>query len=682
MTPPAMRKLVLLPCLLASVVAFDAPTVAAQDASTVRLTLLSQTPWNSSYEEDGRELVIRLRAENFGAEPLDELSIGVALFGRLISRTALDEALITDPGFPLVATTYPREGAVVPGEPRDFEVTFPLGSGIDPVQSGVYPLKIDLRSGSTSLAAIRTPVVFLVRQPEEPLRLSWTFVLDHPIAFGPDGVFTSTSLEQRLGPDGRLSSQIRALRLLATRPPQPAVDLVVSPMLLRQLVMMRNGYEVMVAGEMREVEAGQGGAALAAGALEDLQTIAAAPNVSLSAMPFSSPELPSLLAGGLGRDLNAQLEQGREVVSTLLERSPLPRILRPPGGAIDEATIRELRAAGVSTVIAGPAAVEMEPHPQGFAGPPTAKLGHDGEMSAIVPDAAIAALLESFVATRDPVRAAQVVVGALASIWQEQPGLLRGLSLVVSEDAGLPSRFFVPFTRAVATAPWITPMASAEFTTTFEPAEPSVLTPTTPTLFEFTYVNELRQARRRVSTYREILLETSDEPDRLDATLLLAESRHFLSDPAGGRAFIADVNAAVSDVFRSVTIDAADIITLTSSSGSGIPVTVRNGNETALQVRLELSSETALLGAPPPAHDLELRASEARTVTFRVNLGSAGRFPAQLRVLAPGGHPLGKATEITIRSTVLNRIALTITIAAALVLLALWARRFIPRRTS
>jgi hypothetical protein len=34
-----------------------------------------------------------------------------------------------------------------------------------------------------------------------------------------------------------------------------------------------------------------------------------------------------------------------------------------------------------------------------------------------------------------------------------------------------------------------------------------------------------------------------------------------------------------------------------------------------------------------------------------------------------------------IRSTVYNRIALVITIAAALVLLALWARRFIPRRT-
>jgi hypothetical protein len=35
-----------------------------------------------------------------------------------------------------------------------------------------------------------------------------------------------------------------------------------------------------------------------------------------------------------------------------------------------------------------------------------------------------------------------------------------------------------------------------------------------------------------------------------------------------------------------------------------------------------------------------------------------------------------------VRSTVYNRIALLITIAAAFVLLGLWARRFLPRRTS
>jgi Family of unknown function (DUF6049) len=680
MAPPAMRKLLLLLSFLFAGAILDMPVVAAQETTEIRLTLLSQTPWNSSYEEDGRELVIRFRAENTGAEPLDELSIGVSLFGRLISRTALEESLVADPGFPLAAATYPREGAIVPNEPREFEVAFSLESGIDPDHSGVYPVKIDLRSGVTSLAAIRTPVVFLVRPPETPLGVSWTFVLDHPIEFGPDGVFTSTSLEARLARGGILRSQIRSLRALATRPPQPAVDVAVSPMLLRQLAMMRDGYEVMVAGQVRRVRAGEGGALLADRALEQLQAIAAAPNVGVSALPFSGPELPSLLAGGLARDLTAQLARGREVVSALLETIPSSRVLRPPGGAIDDATIRELAAAGVSTVIVEPTTVEMEPQPQGFAGLPTATVGDDGGIRAIVPDAAVAALLESSEAPSDPVHAAQVVVGALASIWQEQPGLLRGLALVVPEDATLPGRFYVPFTRAIASAPWLAPMHAEDLTTAIEPGEQSVLTPMSPQEFELTYVGELRQARRRISALRDILAGDSDQPERLDATLLLAESRQFLSDQVEGMAFIGDVHEAVSAVFRSVTIDTVDKFTLTSSTGSGIPVTVRNGANIALRLRVQLASPF-LLGTPPE-QELRLAPSEERTVTFHVNARSAGSFEATLRVLAPGGRPIGKRVEITIRSTVLNRIALLITIGAALVLLGLWARRFIPRRTS
>ena len=680
MTRPAMRKLVLLLSLLSLGVVLDMPVVAAQQTTSIGLTLLSQTPWNSSYEDDGRELLIRFRAENFGDESIQELSIGVTLFGRLISRTELEEALISDPALALDLETYAREGSIDPRATRDFEVPFALDAGgIDPVLSGVYPLKIELRSGTTSIGAIRTPVVFLVRRPETPLRLSWTFVLDHPIEFGPDGVFTSTSLEQGLAPRGALSSQIRALRALATRPPQPVVDVAVSPMLLRQLAMMREGYKVIVAGEIRRVEAGDDGAGDAGDALADLQEIAAAPNVRLSALPFSAPELPSLLAGGLGHDLPEQLERGRDVVSTILETTPVPGVLRPPDSAIDDATIRELAAAGISTVIVGPETVEAEPQPQGFAGPPTATLGDDGEIHAVVPDPAVAALLESSDATDDPVRDAQIVVGALASIWQEQPGLLRGLALVVPEDATLPGRFYLPFTRAIASAPWLTATHAEELTTTFAPAEPSALKPTVPSSFDLTYVDELRQARRRIRTFRDVIVGESDEPDRLESTLLLAESRQFLSDPGGGLAFIADVHDSVSAVFRSVTIDTVDNITLTSSTGSGIPVTVRNSSETPMRIRVQLASPFLLTA---PEQDLELRPREAQTVTFRVNARSTGSFEAKLRMLAPGGRPIGRAVEITIRSTVLNRIALLITIAAALVLLGLWARRFIPRRRS
>jgi hypothetical protein len=677
MARPTMRRVIFLLAFLA--VAVPTLPVAAQETPSVRLVLLAQTPWNSSYEEDGRELFVRFRAENLGATSLEELSIGVTLYGRLISRTAFEESLISDPAVALDVETYAREGSLGPRESRPFELTFPLDSGgIDPDDSGVYPLKIDLRSGPASLAAIRTPVVFLVRQPDTPLQLSSTFVLHHPIEFGPDGVFTSTSLEESLLPGGVLAEQIRALRMLATRPAQRAVDVAVSPVLLRQLGMMRDGYEVALAIGTREVEAGRGGAELAAQALADLRAIVAAPNVEVTALPFSAPELPSLVAGGLGRDLVVQLERGREVVSEMLGTAPLPGILRPPGDAIDDATLRELSSAGVSTLVAGPSTVEATPQPLGFAGPPTASLGDDGAIRAVVPDPSVAALLQSPVATGDPVRAAQIAIGELASIWQERPGERRGIAFVASEEGSLPAAFYVPFARAIAGAPWLTPMHAGEFATAFEPEEPSALTVTFPTRFTSSYVAELRQAKRRIKTYRSMLTSESEEPDRLETLLLLAESGQYLSDPGDGLALIARVHEAVSTVFDSVTVDTADEITLTSRTGSGIPVTVRNGADVPLRVHVTLESPFLRTS---PSTDLELRPSEARTVTFRVDARSTGRFEANLHVLAPAGRIIAKR-QLVIRSTVYNRIALVITIAAAMVLLALWARRFIPRRTS
>ncbi len=228
MVGPTMRRLLSLLGVLGALALL--PSVAlGQEPASVRLTLLSQTPWNSSFDPaHDRELLLSFRAENLGAAPLGELSIGVTLYGRVISRTAYESSLTADPPLVIQAQTLPREDALEPGQARDFTVVLTLDSpSIDPDDSGVYPLKVDLRSGLTSLAAIRTAVVFLVREPEIPLDLSWTLVLQHPIAFGPDGVFTSPALETALLPGGRLAAQIHALLELAADPSQPAVDVAI-----------------------------------------------------------------------------------------------------------------------------------------------------------------------------------------------------------------------------------------------------------------------------------------------------------------------------------------------------------------------------------------------------------------------------------------------------------------------
>jgi hypothetical protein len=673
-----MRRLspLVLVVVLVRLLALPAPTTGAQELPSVRLTLLSQTPWNSSYSAlHGSELELRFRAENLGTEPLGELAIGVTLYSRILSRSAYGASLLSDPAIVIDGETLSRVGTIEPGASRDFEVTLTLDSGIDTDQSGVYPLKVDLRSGTSSVAELRTPVIFLVRDPEVPLDLSWTFVLHHPITFAPDGTFTDPSLEVALEPGGRLHGEIRSLLALAADPGLAPVDVAVSPVLLTQLGRMRDGYVVVEGDGVRQVPPGVGGATLAARALLDLQSIAAAPNVRITALPFSTPELPSLYGGGLGRDADLQLEHGRAVVAEFLRTDPEPRVLRPPGAALDDTTLRNLPGAGITTLLVGPATVAPVAQPLGFAGPATTGLAA-GALSAIVPEPAADELLAANVVT-DPVRAAQVMLGDLATIWQEQPGEERGVAMVLGEDAPFSGPFFTPFALNVAGAPWLAPRGAVEFVAAYPPAVSQQLASPSFRRFATSYVTSLKQARRRVETLATMLPADSTSPERLDTMLLLAEARQFLAESDAGIEFIATVHRTVQDVMNSLILDTVPSVTLSSEQG-GIPVTVSNEAQEALSFSVRLKSESL---REQPSEDLELAPGESETVSLRAEMASTGQTLIDVQLLSPSGRVIGEET-IVVRSTGYNTVALLITIGAAIMMVAVWARRFLPRRTS
>lgn len=677
---PIMHRLVRILLASSTLLLLPLPRALAQEPSPVALRLSLQTPWNSP---DQTQLDLRFTAENTGAVPLDDLSIGLAVYGRVITRTQYEQSLVTDPSPAIIidAETLPREGEIAPGETRAFEVvldlTFP---GIDATQSGIYPLKLDLRNHGVPLAALRSPVIFLVRQPEVPLRLAWTFVLSEPIAFGPDGVFTSPALETSLRPGGRLAGELRALSALAEDPSAVPVDVVLSPVLLTQLARMRAGYTVIEDGQPRTVEQGKAGSALAADALAQLTRIAAAPGIELSAMPFSGPQLPSLVAGGLSRDLSVQLDRGNQVVASFLKVTPSPEILRPPRAAIDDATLGDLTARGVSVLLLDPGSVAATPDPLGFALPPVATVGPvDRPALAIVPDQSVAALLAQPFVADDPVRGAQAVLGELAIIWQERPSDLRGIAVTLPETLHLPGGFYTAFASDAATAPWLHPTRATEFAAAFPPAGvPSPLAAPSVARFSDAYVDELKQARRWIVADRSMIVDESTDPERFDTYLLLAESSDFLTNPTAGLAFIRAVLDELSAVFGAVRPDTGQVVTLTARTGSRIPVHVTNEGDRALRVKVQLVSQHL---QSSPSDTVVLQPSATQTLFFDVDLKTNGRFPVQIQVESPSGRVIGESTLI-VRSTRFNRIALIITIGAALVLLLAWARRFLPRRTS
>jgi hypothetical protein len=676
MTGP-MRRLGTLLVALLLLVPPSAPA-AAQETPSVRLTLVSQTPWNSL---DRRELTVRIRAVNTGTEPVGDLSIGLTLWEPVLSRTAFEDSLVADPTTAVVqAETFRREASIGGGEARDFELHMDLTSpGVSTTRSDVYPLKVDLRSGLTSVAALRIPVVFLVKRPVTPLDLAWTFVLHEPIGFSPDGVFRSPALERSLAPGGQLAGELAALVALALDPRPTPVDVAVSPVLLTQLLRMRDGYSVIERGETHEVSAGKGGAAAAATAIAQLRRIATSDEVELSALPFSAPRLAALAAGGLAHDLDAQLRRGRELVATALGRQPSISLLRPPDSSLDQASLEGLVARGVRTLLLDPTSVRPTPQPLGFAAPAVVSLEADtGTACGVVSDPSVEALLDSPIIGEDPVRAARAVLGELAVIWLEQPSRARSLAIVLPEGFTAPSAFFGPLVRAISHAPWLAPRSATDLAQDprFTPSEPSKLVPSSD-LFSRAYVDEIRADRRRLETYDPMLVRESAEPARLDGLILLAESGQFVGNEAPGRRFLGSVRDEIAHVFDAVHPDPDQTVTLTSSAGGSIPVRVTNANDFPVHVILRLVSPHLR----SPDIDGVLDPHATITLNFDVRLNTTGRFPVDVQVVSPSGRVVNEATLI-VRSTGFNRIALLITIAAAAVLLLLWARRFLPRRTS
>ena len=174
-------------------------------------------------------------------------------------------------------------------------------------------------------------------------------------------------------------------------------------------------------------------------------------------------------------------------------------ILRPPGAALDDPTLRGLAADGIRTLIVGPTTVDLPEQPLGFAGPPTTSLG-DGPLDGRSSPNRRATPSSDRWSSEDPVRAAQVLLGELATIWQEQPGETRGVALVFGEDAPLPGPFFPPIARSIATAPWLAPTVAGGFVATFPPTDASVLASPSFRRFPISYVASLKEARRRIET--------------------------------------------------------------------------------------------------------------------------------------------------------------------------------------
>jgi hypothetical protein len=538
-------------------------------------------------------------------------------------------------------------------------------------------MRIDLRSAGAQLAVVDTAVIFVVRTPEVPLLVQTTIELTAPPAFDPDGRLVDTSFEASIARAGSLSAQVAALDRLASGTQVSPIDLVIQPSLLDQLVRMADGYQ---RADGTEVEADTDGASNAAGVLAELRHAASSPLIHVTAMPFSAPTIPSLLASGLSADLAAQQATGRELVQSVMDVDPESAVARPPEGALDDAAVSALAALGASTILGDADTVERPPQPNEFAPPPTASLAVGGQtVDLVLPDTGTQALLAQPGFLDDPVRAAQATLGELATVWREQPvpSQPRGISVVL--PVGMPARFWGAFLGRLASAPFIRPVAATDLVAQVPPpAAPSVIASPAIERFSSTYVEAIKRSRRDLLALRSMLVEDTPLPDRLGLSLLYAESAVYLGNESAGTAWIDHVNLVTHDVFSRAVPDTSQVFTFLSETAS---IPLRMGDPGALPIRFTLQLRSNRFRFPDGDRQVVTLTEPNQIVTFQVTALAAGQGTIQVVLRAPSGRTI-QQTALTVRSRSVNRIALFVTGAAALVLIGLWSRRLFKRPTS
>jgi hypothetical protein len=646
------------------------------------IRLVSQTPWTTPEEP---MLRITLRITNGGGSTIIDPDVGWTLGPKVMSRVQYEAALDEGPVFPASAETVPVLADLSPGASKDVEIVIDTSEtgGIEQGDSGVYPLQLELRAGDQPIgAAVNTAAIHITQTPRSPVLLSWWTEVATPLAFGPDGRLIDRGFEEALRSRGGVVAQVEALTVMLRGRSDVPIDVIISPATLDQLRQAEDGYERSDGTSVPEDALAP---RMAAETLDRLREIAGSSEARLHAMPFAAPRLPALLSQGLRSHLEAQWQVGDETFEAALGEQPDPAVARPPGVAFDQASVDLLGARGVTTILGAADSVERPPQPNDYAPLPAATLTTTSgqSISLLLPDPGVQTLLQALPSDQrlreDPVLAAQVILGELATIWKEIPvppqDVVRGLALDLFPD--LPTGVWGQLMQRLATAPFLQPIPANKLVSKVKPRPlPATLEGPVPEGFTPAYGDALAATDARVTAFGTIVEEPATDTDRLRRSMFYAEASQYIGNEGSGRMWIEAVNGAIDRTFAGLRPDTARVLTFTSRSGT-IPLRMGDPGKRVLNVRVELASgRVEFLDGNMRSVRLD---QPNQVITFRVEVKAAGPSNINVLVISPNGAILSRSV-LLVRSTAVNPIALIITAGAGLVLVGLWSRRLFRRR--
>ncbi|HEV2778492.1 MAG TPA: DUF6049 family protein [Actinophytocola sp.] len=559
-------------------------------------------------------------------------------------------------------------------------------------EPGVYPLLVNVNGapefgGQARLAAVSVLLPALaipggptVSPPADPTRLAmlWPLIDDRPRLPADEGLADSVA------PGGRLHGLVNSVERAAAGAPDllDALCFAVDPDLLQNVITLArsNGR----------------GAPEAKTWIERVRALTA--DQCVVAVPFADADVVALSRAGAVDLAKLAVTSATIVGSELSPARPLPGVLWPVNGAIDQRTLLDLADTGTTTVLADPAHLR---HQQGkapylvgeSAGAGTRAVPIDTLVSSFLDDGPNALTgVTSQPATPAEERPVSVQNGLAALTFRAAFAGARGGTLLIAP----PRRWAAPASelgvlldtlRQVFAARLAEPQRLAQVVSGAPGGTASGLdygaqdssAEITPSATA--EVVRINNAQRDLARAMQVDDTTKVDPQTMVSPiqygLLRATSTAWRGQGDQADRAVAAVAGQLDALRGQVTVANPGRPLTLASGNSPIPVLISNALPVSVIVRISLGETPGLRPEPIPDVVIPARLSVNRYLPAEVT--RAGRFTIDVSLSTPGGTELGTPARLELSSTAYGAVTLILTGTAAAALFLLVGLRIYRR---
>lgn len=643
------------------------------------LTLLSQTP-SVTPAVPGDPAPFTIQVEVNGSVPTGA-ELGLTFYQKLGTRSAFEQTLSNAPiGVLQALTPTPVSGmkagrggglesttTVVPdtAEPSDSGAidlsarhACTVGSGRC---SGVYPVVVQLLGSNGSVIAhLTTYLIYAEERSTNPLVFSWVVPFGAPIH-----IRTRSGLSDPLAPlSATRTKDLSFLGHSLVLNDEVKVSIAASPATVQQLATSASAD-----------------ARAALGAIGVLASGGPATH-ELIAQPYVPVNLASLASAGVGAEIQGQMQGGQRIMQQLFGGLPIAdqpsKTTWVSTGPVNPAIIAGLDIAKATDLVLPEADLEpaTELDDATWSQPFTLQAGRGQVAKA----AAIDAQLSSYFTAdpRDPVLAANQLLADLAQIHFELPGAgdpTRGVIAVPPSDWDPDPAFVNALLAGLNGNPIVTTATLTQYFNGLVPVGGNQAA----TMRRLAAVGTVQQftkgqaiaivaARNDIDGFTKAVQGGAAMVAELEELLLDSESSDL--KPVAQRAGVSTFQRHLAAELSGIQV-LTSTVTLTARTAS-IPITIVSSADYHLRAKLTLSS--AKLEFPAGSTRRVSIDHPTNTTQVEVKALTSGDLPLAFTLTSPDGALVIAQGRLTVRSTATSIVGIVLTLVAALVLLAWWAR--------